>query len=180
MRTPQSLDEIRVDAPAPAHVPKDRVVDLSWALGFTPNDLVDPYEPYRWLSGPEIPRLLFNPPLRGATGLTGGGKGGWIVTHYADIERVYTDNDYFSNKGAAEFQAMIGETFKSIPLAIDPPDHAKYRLYLMPHFSPARLNKMMDHIRSVAVEMIEGFASKGEVDVAWDFGRIYPVRILWA
>jgi hypothetical protein len=28
-----------------------------------------------------------------------------------------TDNEYFSNKGTAEFQRLIGETFHSIPLA---------------------------------------------------------------
>jgi cytochrome P450 len=173
----RTLDAIRVTHPAPAHVPKDRLVDLSWALGFLPNDLLDPYEPCAWLSGPEIPRLLFNPALPGAGGLAGGRNGSWVVTHYADIERVYTDNELFSNKGAAEFQALIGETFRSIPLAIDPPEHGKYRMFLMPHFSPARLNGMQDQIRAVVVEMIEGFADKGEVDVAWDFGRIFPVRI---
>ncbi len=50
-------------------------------------------------------------------------------------------------------------------------------MYLMPHFSPSRLNRMQDSIRQTVVEMIEGFADKGEVDVAWDFGRVYPVRI---
>ena len=173
----RTLESIRVDRPAPAHVPKDRVVDLGWALGFTANDLVDPYEPFEWLAGPEIPNLLYNavPP-----NAMGGGKGAWIVTHYKDIERVYTDNVFFSNKGAAEFQALIGETFRSIPIAIDPPDHGKYRHYLMPHFSPARLNRMEAQIRAVVVEMIDGFAQKGEIDVAWDFGRIYPVRIFMA
>jgi hypothetical protein len=41
----RTLDSIRVDYPAPPHVPRSRVVDLSFALGFVPNDLVDPYEP---------------------------------------------------------------------------------------------------------------------------------------
>jgi cytochrome P450 len=171
-----TLDSIRVDLPAPPHVPRDRLVDLNWAIGFTPNDLVDPYLPCGWLTGPDIPRLLYNPV--GATGLgPGGGKGSWVVTHYEDIDRVYTDNDHFSNKGAAEFQAMIGETFRSIPLAVDPPEHGKYRRFLLPHFSPAGLNRMEPQIRAVAVEMIESFAGKGEVDVAWDFGRVFPVRI---
>ncbi len=174
----RTLDAIRVDLPAPAHVPKDRLVDLTWALGSMPNDLVDPYEPCGWLSGPEIPRLLFSPAIPGAAGALAGGRiGAWIVAHSEDINRVYTDDEHFSNKGAAEFQRMIGETFRSIPLGVDPPDHSKYRLYLMPHFSPARLNRMMDQIRAVAVEMIEDFADKGEVDVAWDFGRVFPVRI---
>jgi cytochrome P450 len=175
-----TLDAIRVDYPAPPNVPKDRLVDLRWALGFTPNDLADPYEPCEWLNGPEIPHLLFNPVIPGAapgSAISGGGRGSWVVTHYDDINRVYTDNDYFSNKGAAEFQALIGETFRSIPLAIDPPEHGKYRRFLMPHFSPARLERMEAQMRELAVGMINEFKDKGEVDVAWDFGRVFPVRI---
>ena len=83
----------------------------------------------------------------------------------------------FSNKGTAEFQALIGETFRSIPLAVDPPEHGKYRMYLMPHFSPARLKLLEPRIRELVIEMIDAFASKGEVDVAWDFGRVFPVRV---
>lgn len=176
MSQPRTLDSIRVDVPVPPHVPKDRVIDISFAMGFVPNDEVDPYERFDWLAGPEIPRILYNAPSANPRAL-GGGRGNWVVTHYDDIERVYTDNDVFSNKGTAEFQAMIGETFRSIPLAIDPPEHTKYRMYLMPHFSPARLKLMEPHIRDVVVEMIESFRQKGEVDVAWDFARVYPVRI---
>lgn len=180
MSAPRTLDSIRVDFPnAPAHVPKDRIVDLSWAMGGVPNDLVDPYAPFDWLAGEDIPPLLFNPPGRSAlgAGIAGVGAGNWIVTHYKDIERVYTDNDHFSNKGTAEFQRLIGETFPSIPLAIDPPDHHKYRAFLMPWFAPARLNRMDAQIRALVNEMIDAFADSGEVDMAWDFGRVYPVRI---
>ncbi|MEY2927786.1 MAG: hypothetical protein RL367_2263 [Pseudomonadota bacterium] len=165
-----ALDSIRVDLPAPLHVPRDRLVDLHWAIGYGSNDLVDPYEPCDWLNGPEIPRLLFDP-------VSHQGQGVWVVTHYDDIDRVYTDNDHFSTKGVAEFQAMIGETFRSIPLAVDPPEHGKYRRFLLPHFAPVNLAKMEPQIRALAVEMIEEFAHKGNVDVAWDFGRVFPVRI---
>jgi len=180
MAEQRTLDSIRVDFPnAPAHVPKDRIVDLSWAMGGAPNDLVDPYEPFEWLNGEDIPALLFNPPGNSAlgAGIAGMGAGSWVVTHYKDIERVYTDNDHFSNKGTAEFQRLIGETFPSIPLAIDPPDHHKYRAFLMPWFAPSRLNKMDAQIRGLVNEMMDGFVDKGEVDMAWDFGRVYPVRI---
>jgi cytochrome P450 len=176
----QTLDSIRVDYPAPSHVPKDRVVDLASVTGGTvPNDLVDPYEPFEWLAGPEIPRLLYSVPPKGGLGAVSGmGNGHWVVSHYEDIDRVYTDNEHFSNKGAAEFQRLIGETFRSIPLGVDPPDHAKYRMYLMPYFSPARISRDLEPwIRNVVVEMIDAIADKGEVDMAWDFGRVFPVRI---
>lgn len=175
----ERLDQIRVDWPAPDHVPADIKVNVDAALGFKPNDLVDLYSNSQWLSDPEVPRLLYQPlpPHGGSYGAAGNSTEAWLVTHYDDIERVYTDNENFSNLGQAEFQAYVGETFRSIPLAIDPPEHRKYRLFLMPHFSPARLNKMQEGIRRVVVEMIEAFADKGEVDIAWDFGRVYPVRI---
>ncbi|WP_297489621.1 cytochrome P450 [Acidocella sp.] len=175
-----TLDSIRVDFPgAPPHVPKDRIVDLNFAMGSQPNDLVDPYEPFEWLAGPEIPRLLYNvPPKSGMGAVTNSGTGNWVATHYEDINRIYTDNEYFSNKGAAEFQRLIGETFRSIPLGVDLPDHTKYRMYLMPYFSPARISRDLEPwIREIVVEMIDAIAVKGEVDMAWDFARVFPVRI---
>lgn len=180
MTEAQTLDSIRVEfADAPDNVPKDRIVDLSFAMGGVPNDLVDPYAPCEWLTGSDIPRLLYNVPANAGLGAAAGmgTRGSWVVTRYKDIERVYTDNEFFSNKGTAEFQRLIGETFPSIPLAIDPPEHQKYRQFLVPWFAPARLNKMDGQIRGVVREMMDEFVDKGEVDMAWDFGRVYPVRI---
>jgi cytochrome P450 len=169
---------------APDNVPKDRIVDLSFAMGGLPNDLVDPYEPMDWLAGPDIPPLIYNVPANAGLGAAIGGgpqaKGTWVATRYKDIERIYIDNEYFSNKGTAEFQRLIGETFPSIPLAIDPPDHHKYRAFLIPWFAPSRLNKMDAQIRGVVREMMDEFVDKGEIDMAWDFGRVYPVRIFMA
>lgn len=183
MPSPQTLDSIRAEpAGVPEHVPAGLVVNLAWALNGVPNDLIDPYEPCGWLTGPDIPPLLFDAPSGPSllSAIAGGQTGSWVVTRYEDIERVYSDNEFFSNKGTAEFQRLIGETFPSIPLAIDPPDHHKYRAFLMPWFAPAKLNKMDAQIRALVGGMIDEFAGAGEVDIAWDFGRIYPVRIFMA
>jgi cytochrome P450 len=169
---PRDFLSIRSDRPAPAHVPSGRVVDLQWATGRTPNDLVEPYQPFGWLLGADVPRILYDPtpgPLHPV--------GGWYVMHYEDIRRVYEEHETFSTVGVAEFQRMIGETFHSIPLAFDPPLHTRYRKFLNPHFTPVALKKMEASVRALAVEMIEEFADKGEVDIAYDFGRVYPVRI---
>lgn len=176
--TPRSVAEARVDWPAPSHVPEHLKVDLTWALGHYPNNLPDTFEPAGWLCGPDVPPLLYQPARPdGRIGSGGMITQGWVVSHYDDIDRVYSDNDYFTNTGTAEFQAVVGETFRTIPLAVDPPEHRRYRMFLMPFFSPSRLNRMQDSIRKIVVELIEGFAHKGEVDIAWDFGRVYPVRI---
>lgn len=178
---PRSLDEIRVEGvDVPAHVPADRVVDISFAMGGVPNDLVDPYEPFEWLNGPDIPRLLYNKPSMSAMGVAAGGgaQGTWVASHYEDIDRIYCDNEHFSNKGTAEFQRLIGETFPSIPLGLDPPEHTQYRMFLTQFLGPATITRVMEPmIREVLDEMIGEIADKGEVDMAWDFARVFPVRI---
>jgi hypothetical protein len=98
MSEQRTLDSIRVDTPAPPHVPKDRIVDLCFATGGLPNDLVDP--------GSDIPGLLFNA-AHGGMDLPG--RGSWVVTHCDDIDRVYTDNEYFSNKGANQCTQPMNE-----------------------------------------------------------------------
>ncbi len=147
MTIERTLESIRVDVPVPPHVPKDRVVDLTWAIGHLPNDLRDPYAPCRWLSGPEtsaspltMRRNQALPKAPCAAGDTGSSP--TTKTSSASIPTT----SIFSNKGTAEFQALIGETFRSIPLAVDPPEHGKYRMYLMPDFSPARLKLLEPRI----------------------------------
>lgn len=124
------------------------------------------------LSAPGVPRSLYSPyPFGDKT------VGTWCVSHYEDIRRVYEDNDYFSTKGVAQFQGAGGRD-----LPVDP---ARYRsarsrpVSPLPQrpFHPVALQKLEPKARALAVEMIEEFAAKGEVDIAHDFGRVYPVRV---
>jgi len=158
--------------PVPAHVPPERVLDTRFAQGQIAYDLPDPYLPADVMRDPDVPRILYYPwPTSGRQ------HGAWTVSHYDDIRRVYEDNEIFSTEGAAQFQALAGETFPSIPLGIDPPDHGRYRKFLNPWFTPVAMNDMEPKIRAIVTEMIDAVVKDGEVDIAYDFGRIYPVRV---
>ena len=158
--------------PVPAHVPPERVLDTRFAQGQIAYDLPDPYLPADVMRDPDVPRILYYPwPTSGRQ------HGAWTVSHYDDIRRVYEDNELFSTEGAAQFQALAGETFPSIPLGIDPPDHGRYRRFLNPWFTPVAMNAMEPKIRAIVTEMIDAVVQDGEVDIAYDFGRIYPVRV---
>lgn len=158
--------------PAPAHVPPDRVLDLRFAMGKVPNDLPDPYVLCDRLRTPGVSRLLWYPyPFTTFT------CGAWAVAHYDDIRRVYEDNEHFSTVGVAQFQVLAGEDFPSLPLGADPPEHEMYRRFLNPFFTPKAINAMEERIRAVVSEMIGTFVDKGTIDIAYDFGRIYPVRV---
>lgn len=158
--------------PVPSHVPPDLVLDTRVAAGIVANDLAEPYAPADAVRDPEFPRIHYYP-----WPISGNRHGAWVVTRYEDIRRVYEDNDLFSTEGVAQFQMLAGETFPSIPLGIDPPDHGRYRKFLNPWFTPVAMNDREPRIREIIGGMIDEFADKGEVDIAYDFGRVFPVRV---
>lgn len=158
--------------PAPAHVPPELVLDTRIGNGVIPNDLVEPYLPSDVLRTSAMPRIHYYP-----WPISGNQHGAWVVTRYEDIRRVYEDGDIFSAEGVAQFQLLAGETFPSIPLGIDAPEHGKYRKFLNPWFTPVAMQEMEPRIRAVIRGMIDTFADKGEVDVAYDFGRVFPVKV---
>lgn len=161
------------DAPAvPAHVPPELVLDTRFANGQIANDLADPYAPTDALRDPAFPRIHYYP-----WPTSGNQHGAWVVTRYEDIRRVYEDNALFSTEGVAQFQMLAGEHWPSIPLGIDPPNHGKYRKFLNPWFTPVAMKRMEPRIRGIIGEMIGAFAERGEVDIAHDFGRVFPVRV---
>ncbi len=155
--------------PLPPHVSADKVVDIQKYMA--PNNRADPFDPGVDLVE-ELPPIFYTPTRQG-----GMAEGSWVVTRYEDIREVYQNDALYSTADVANFQALVGETFRMIPLAIDPPDHGKYRLLLNPWFSPKAITALEASIRATINELIDGFIDKGACDVAYDFGRIYPVRV---
>lgn len=160
----------------PSHVPPELVRDLDWALGLCPVDFAEPYRETERLFGPDVPPVLWTPNcIAGKEGV-----GAWVVTRYEDIARVYQDASIFSSRGVASFQELVGETWPTIPLGLDPPEHMKYRMVLNPFFSPKATDAMEASIREGANTLIDGFVDKGEVDFAWEFARVFPVRVFFS
>ncbi len=155
--------------PLPAHVSPEMVLDVRKYMA--PNNRPDPFD----LGGDimqELPPIFYTPTRQG-----GMAEGSWVVTRYEDIREVYQNDTFYSTADVANFQALVGETFRMIPLAVDPPEHGKYRILLNPWFSPKAINGLEASIRATINTLIDGFVEKGECDAAYDFGRIYPVQV---
>jgi cytochrome P450 len=101
--------------------------------------------------------------------------GAWVVTKAEDIRYVLQNPDIFTS--AAPRSHAMGETWKLIPLELDPPEHGKFRTLLNPLFSPNRLKLLDDKIRDWAVELIGRLAGKSECDFIPAFAELYPVGI---
>jgi cytochrome P450 len=154
----------------PAHVPPHLVFDYEDALG--PNALDDPFRP-------AVELLKTHPPIFYARSrnLGMGPSGSWVCTRYDDIREVFQNSERYSTRGVFSFQMLVGETWPAIPLSIDPPEHDKYRVLLNPWFSPKAVARLDGRIREVVGRLIDGFQDKGECDVSYGFGRIYPVQV---
>jgi cytochrome P450 len=119
--------------PLPKHVPPELVFDISKYQAATTNE--DPFVGAKDVQ--EVLPPVFYTASRGATLY----DGTWVVTHYEDIREVYQNAELYSTENVANFQALVGETFKMIPLAIDPPEHGKTASCSIPGFRPRPLRR---------------------------------------
>jgi cytochrome P450 len=104
--------------------------------------------------------------------------GHWVVTHYKEIQQVLTDPETFSSYPNNLVTPM--DFGKFIPLELDPPEHTAYRHVLQPLFSPQRMKKLSDNIRSVVNELIDAFAPRGRAEFISEFAHELPARIFLA
>jgi cytochrome P450 len=157
-------------ADLPEHVPPELVFDYEQAVG--PTALDDPYAP-AWEVFKTYPPVFFSP-FRSAAAW---GRGTWVCTRADDIRDVFQNTERYSSNGIFPFQMLVGESFTAIPISLDPPEHTKYRQFLNPWFSPKAVAALETKIYDVVNRLIDGFADKGECDVSYGFGRIFPVRV---
>ena len=168
-----NMDPVPADG-LPAHVPPELVRDLKWAFGYVPVDFDEPYRETERFFEPGAPRIMYVPnAVRGQID-----QGAWVVTRYEDIAQVYQDGETFSTQGTAAYQMLAGETWPTIPLGIDPPDHMKYRKLLNPFFSPKAVDDLGDKMRKNANALLDQcITNRNSCDFSYEFARVFPVQV---
>lgn len=157
--------------PIPPHVPAHLVIDASPYVARR-NDELNPFSATKDMIE-TVPAIFY------ANNLQGGGvwDAAWVITRHKDIVELIRNESLYSTVDNVPLHKTVGETFAMIPLGLDAPDHAKYRVFLNPWFAPKTITEMETRIRATINELIDDFADKGECDVAYDFGRLFPVRV---
>jgi cytochrome P450 len=103
--------------------------------------------------------------------------GSWTISRGEDVRYVLQHPELFSSEGIAGFSMLLGQSWKLIPLELDPPEHTKYRTILNGIFSPAKIKLLEDGVRSRAVSLIDAVVAKGECEFIEAFARPFPVTI---
>jgi cytochrome P450 len=101
-------------------------------------------------------------------------EGCWVPRRAEDLRRVLQDPETFSSDGVLAFSALMGESWRLIPIEIDPPLHTQFRVLLNPLFSPKKVAQMDADIRRHASDLISGFAAAGRCDFNAEFANRFP------
>jgi len=101
--------------------------------------------------------------------------GHWIATRAADFDVIQVDHAHFSHRNFNLPRNDIDQ--HSIPLGLDPPQHAPYRKLLMPTFMPKALKLLEGVARETARTLVADIAPKGRCEFIEDFARILPINI---
>jgi cytochrome P450 len=100
--------------------------------------------------------------------------GGYLLTSAAAAEHALKRPDLFSSRRAFD---MVGSPLPLVPIAADPPEHARYRRILQPFFSPRAIARWRPVIQGLAGELISGVAGRGHCDVVAELAVPLPVQV---
>ena len=102
-------------------------------------------------------------------------EGLWYLTSDEAVRFAQQHPEVFSS---AEAFVSLGSPVPLIPLAIDPPDHTRYRRVLDPMLAPRVVNGLEDDLRRQVGALIDAFAGRGSCDVVGDLARLYPTQVI--
>lgn len=97
-----------------------------------------------------------------------------ILTSAEAVEFAAKRPEIFSSARAFD---RLGSPVPLVPIAIDPPDHTRFRRMLDPFFSPKKMAERESELRRQAGELIDAIVARGECDVVTDLATPFPSQV---
>jgi len=102
------------------------------------------------------------------------GEGWYYLTRRGDVLAALRNSAVFSS--TRQFDGMVSPV-PLIPLAVDPPEHTRYRRILYPFFSPQTLGSVMPSLQAQATDIIESIAGRSECEIMADLATPFPSQV---
>jgi cytochrome P450 len=160
-------------APKPAHVPETLVYDFD--MFRDPALIADPHG--------RVLDLVANAPPIFWTPRNGGY---WLVTSHEAVFEAARATEIFSSEiiPRAMMHAMLAQMPPGtpripnlVPIFLDPPAHAAYRMPLASVFSPKTINALQGEIRAAARELVGRVAGQGGCEFMSAVAEPLPVQV---
>lgn len=106
-------------------------------------------------------------------------SGAWLACSYADVQRVLQEHATFSNERAS-LTPVDSEAGNStgVMIAMDPPQHARYRGLLAQAFTPQMIGRLEPRIREIASELLDAVQEQDQIDIIDDFAAPLAIIII--
>lgn len=115
--------------------------------------------------------------------------GFWVLTHYSDIDALYTDERFsraqglmrgFQRLSAADGQIAepVYHSFSKTVFYADPPYHTHLRGLMNHAFTPRRVERLRPYIHKIVNELLDVAQTKVEMDVIHDLAYPLPVMVI--
>ncbi|WP_022981611.1 cytochrome P450 [Ideonella sp. B508-1] len=150
-------------AERPQHVAPDRVVDFDYLAPEGHDD--DVHRAWSALHRPGLADILWTPHYGGH----------WIATRADDIDLMQQDHTRFSMSSVTI--PRQAQTFRVVPLEMDPPEHTPFRALLSPKFGPRPVHDLEGSVRELAIELIDKVIARGECDFVDAFAKRLPIVV---
>ncbi|MGA1035127.1 MAG: cytochrome P450, partial [Ilumatobacteraceae bacterium] len=108
----------------------------------------------------------------------------FMPTTYEGVRAITTDTDTWSSFSITvtpvpQVYDANGDRIRSI-IASDEPDHTRERRLMLPFFSPRAVEKYREHTQELCRRLIREFIEEGSADIAEQYARQIPPRIIAA
>jgi len=102
--------------------------------------------------------------------------GHWVAIQADAIEAILQDPQRFSSE-CIFVPRKPPEAQRELPIECDPPRHSVIRRPLVIGLLPATIDRRESAIRELAVELIDGFADRGECEFVSEFAQVFPICV---
>jgi len=102
----------------------------------------------------------------------------WMLTQYEHTVEAAQMHEAFGTEVITALTPEMGIELR--PHNVQGAEHLQLRKVLNRWFSPAAIRKLEPLVRQRCVELIDGFASRGECDLVGDFAFLYPTEMFLA
>jgi cytochrome P450 len=100
--------------------------------------------------------------------------GAYLVTDREAVEFVLRHPELFSSKRAFD---TLGSPIPIVPVAVDPPEHTRYRKILRPFFSARGTARWLPVVRTLTGELIDGLIDRGSCDLVAELAIPLPTQV---
>lgn len=147
---------------------------LEWALSS-----FDPWDPR--LNHSNIWQVYRALRDQGSAVHSGAHENFWVITRYEDVKAAASNHSVFSSRYGVAIGSISDDTNVSVrrtPIAIDPPDHAKYRSAMIAPFQARRIGRFEELVHKHIETILEQIGGRSTVDAVRDIAEPLSVSVI--